>query len=178
MSEEWKDIEGYEGKYQVSNMGRIRSVDRYIQCGSMTRFFKSRMLALVISNKGYVCVRFLEKSFSVHRLVAKAFVPGYFQGAQVNHKDENKLNNRWDNLEWMTAEDNFSYGTRLERCNKWVEDNMGVPVEQLSLDGQHIATFPTQSAAARILGITRWRVQKALKGEYNFENYILKRKTN
>lgn len=113
MQEIWKDIQGYEGFYQVSNIGRVRSVDRVDNRGHKR---KGKILNVVIDNHGYqavhLCLYGISKYHKVHRLVAVAFVinPKNFQ--QINHKDENKLNNCAENLEWCTARYNINYGER------------------------------------------------------------------
>lgn len=114
--EEWRDIQGYEGLYQVSNLGRIRSIKNpdniYIIEGSITEY-------------GYrnvrLCREGIKKAFRVGRLVGLAYpeICGeYFEGAQINHKNENKLDNRAENLEWCTQEYNLNYGGRRHRA--WI----------------------------------------------------------
>ena len=103
MEEIWKDIEGYEGLYQISNLGRVWSVRKEI-------YRKPTIVS------GYYGVSLTKDGqfdiFTIHRLVAKAFIPNPLNLPQVNHKDENKLNNRVDNLEWCTAKYNSNYGSR------------------------------------------------------------------
>lgn len=105
MVEVWKDIVGYEGKYQVSNMGRVKSlVDRWGRKREM-------ILKLSVNNKnGYVQVNLhkdsKQKTYRVHKLVALAFVDGYEEGLVVNHIDEDKTNNCAWNLEWVTYKEN------------------------------------------------------------------------
>lgn len=114
MSEIWKDIEGYEGLYQVSNLGRVKSLDR-IDCRGQHRepkFMKARP-----TKQGYLRVGLWKngkvKTVSIHRLVAEAFISKNFT---VNHKDGNKSNNTVDNLEWMTQKENniHAYETGLK----------------------------------------------------------------
>lgn len=119
--EKWKPVKGYEGFYEVSDEGRVRSLDRYTRNsrnGNFTRFVKGRVKKQ--SNRGgYLCVTLNRdgkyKTVLVHRLVALAFLDNPSHLPQVNHKDENKRNNRVDNLEWCTAEYNVCYGTRTNR---------------------------------------------------------------
>ena len=118
--ENWKDIKGYEGFYQVSNLGRVRSLERdvYFPNGTIHRI-KEKILVPVLDNKGYQFVGLHKngkrKDMKVHRLVAMAFIPNPENKPMVNHKDENPLNNCVDNLEWCTAQYNANYGTRNER---------------------------------------------------------------
>ena len=109
MSEIWKSILDYEGLYEVSNYGRVRSVYRY-----------KRILKPMISNSGYERVDLFKnknrKQFSVHRLVALTFIDNPEGKEIVNHKDENKLNNHMDNLEWVTNKENcekLSYAVHI-----------------------------------------------------------------
>lgn len=111
--EEWRDIKGYEGLYQVSNMGRVRSMSRRIN----NTLLKGELLSLNVKT-GYQKVSLSGKHFFVHRLVAFAFCEGYAPGLVVNHKDENKTNNKADNLEWVTSEYNSLYGTAIARAKK------------------------------------------------------------
>ena len=110
MKEEWKDIEGYENEYQVSNLGRVKSLkSNIIMKQNLNKKYNRYSIMLWKNGKS--------KRFWVARLVAKAFVfnpnPDIF--TQVNHKDEKKTNNNSDNLEWCTVEYNNTYGTRLQR---------------------------------------------------------------
>ena len=113
MSEVWKDIPDYEGSYQVSNMGRVRSVDRVIACkdGSIQKH-KGKVLKLSIDTKGYEKVTLSNgnrcDTKRVHRLILETFKPHVNMiDLQVNHIDGNKLNNHLTNLEWLTRRDNM-----------------------------------------------------------------------
>ena len=111
----WKDIEGYEGLYQVSNKGRIKSLN-YRRTG------KERVLSSSPTSSGYLVVCLYKnkkpKPFLIHRLVAEAFIPNSDNLPEVNHKDENKLNNRVENLEWCDREYNINYGNRNEKASE------------------------------------------------------------
>lgn len=116
MKEEWRDIKGYEGKYQVSNLGRVKSLkDSHGK-------YREKILNIKPEEYGYIRVILYREGksrhFSVHRLVAEAFIPNLDGLSQVNHKDENKQNNRVDNLEWCDRKYNCNYGTRNKRASE------------------------------------------------------------
>ena len=116
MIEEWRPIVGYEGQYEVSSYGRVRSLDRYDR---MNRFWKGRILKSYTDTVGYLNVRLCSngklKHHLVHRLVAEAFIPNPDNLPQVNHRDEVKNNNSVENLEWCDGKYNVNYGTRKIR---------------------------------------------------------------
>lgn len=122
MIEEWKDIEGYEGVYQVSNFGNVRSCDRVIKHSPKDYFQKGGKLKSALSKNGYPMVVLVvhnkRKTINVHRLVAQAFIPNPDNLPQVNHKDEDKTNNNVANLEWCTHKYNVNYGTRNMKISK------------------------------------------------------------
>jgi len=115
MEEIWKDIEGYEKFYQVSNFGRIKSLNRI---DSSNHRICEKILKLK-KRKNYLGVDLHKngelRTYSVHRLVAQAFIPNPDNKPQVNHIDEDKYNNQVNNLEWCTVLYNNTYGTRMER---------------------------------------------------------------
>lgn len=106
MTEIWKDVDGFVGSYQVSNFGRVRSIDRYVSCGhSKVRFQKGTILKQSLNHKGYLRIRISRSrkekySLLVHRLVALAFIPNPNNYPQINHIDGCKTNNHYKNLEW------------------------------------------------------------------------------
>lgn len=152
MKEEiWKDIKGFEGRYQVSNMGRVRSLDRWT-LNDRPYFLKGMMLKLSLNKgKGYLRVSLSEghrnyKHYEVHRLVALHFVPGYKEGLVVNHKNEIKTDNRAENLEWCTYQYNLNYSD----VSAWKRK----PVYQYDLDGNFIKKFKCGLQAEQELGFT------------------------
>ena len=171
MEEIWKDIEGFEGLYQVSNLGRVRSLDRVVirphpKDKHLCEYkIKGRILVQLPSTNGYHSVNLHKEQMqihvTVHRLVARAFVPGYFDGAHVNHKDENKHNNQADNLEWVTIRENSMYGTCQERLHK----NQRKPVIQLTLDGKFVKEWPSVWSVNYELGIDPGTIIKVCKGK-------------
>ncbi len=112
MNEIWKSIEGYEGLYEVSNLGNVRSLNWHLT--GTIRVLKPRQngygyLSVILYKNGKM------KKFYVHRLVASAFLPNPQNLPQVNHKDENKTNNSIENLEWCSCKDNINFGTGIKR---------------------------------------------------------------
>lgn len=121
MKEIWKDIKGYEGLYQVSNLGNIKSLEK--ECNASNQFGckfkvkkKEKILKQHINKFGYKRVTLYKdlksKNYQVHRLVAEAFITNIDNLSQINHKDENKTNNNVDNLEWCSCSYNINYGKR------------------------------------------------------------------
>ena len=113
----WKDIPEYEGVYQVSNLGRIRSLDREITYANRkTGLYKGRIMKLKMSKYGYVVFHFSvdnkKKAISVHRLVAETFIPNPDNKPCVNHIDCNRANNKVSNLEWCTHKENVQHSIK------------------------------------------------------------------
>ena len=173
MEEIWKDIEGYEGTYQVSNLGRVRSLDRLVPAvcalkkGKQVVNYLRRGKILTdhwAGSKGseykYVGLSKNDKpkNFSVHRLVARAFVQNPNNLPEVNHIDEDKSNNRADNLEWVTRIENEHHGTKTERAAR---TRYRRPVEALNEKGEVVARYDRIADAAKALGLnisTIWQV--------------------
>ena len=95
----WKDIKGYEGQYQVSNLGRVKSF--------MVDFIDGKILKSKVNKKGYICHMFWNaKQYTVHSLVLNAFVPNVNGSKQIDHLNNNKEDNRLENLQWIVAKEN------------------------------------------------------------------------
>lgn len=123
MEEVWKDIEGYEGIYQVSNLGRVRTLDKEkIDSMGRKRCFKGRILKSYLNKYGYLTVTLYKnnkpKTWLIHRLVGFAFVEGWFEGAHIDHIDTNKENNVWINLKWVTQKENNNNPLSRENNSK------------------------------------------------------------
>lgn len=126
MEEIWKDVVGYEGLYQVSNLGRVRSLDRVIETdcrwkNKITKKYKGKILKLNTNKKrhGYIyCFLGRGNSKKVHRLVAEAFLANPENKPQVNHRDMNVANNNIGNLEWVTNVENMRHAYQNGRVHK------------------------------------------------------------
>lgn len=127
-NEIWKDIEGYEGLYQVSTYGNIKSLPKVRRNGTGTYIQKEKLLKPSNTSTGYkkveLCKDGKRKSFKVHRLVAIAFIPNPDNKPEVNHIDGNKINNNIDNLEWVTSSENsvHAYETGLNSNKKDLDE--------------------------------------------------------
>lgn len=167
MDEIWLDIEGYEGLYQISNKGRVKSLYK----GS------ERILRPAIDRYGYYKIMLyndgVRKTFTIHRLVAQAFIPNLYNKPQINHLDENKLNNCVYNLEWATAKENINYGTHNER----VGNSQSKPIIQYSKSGDFIREWKSASEVKRVLGIDNSHIIECCRGKLKSAgNFIWKYK--
>ena len=168
--EVWRSVMGYMDLYEVSNLGRVRSLDRdcvqvFHNGRVQSRRIKGCILRFETNNTGYLAVQLLNsgkrKRFLVHRLVAEAFVPNPNNLPEVNHKDECKTNNCADNLEWCNGKYNSNFGT-----GKWrMSYGRRKRVEQLTLDGQHVAYYSGAREAARLTGFKQGNISSVCRGE-------------
>lgn len=177
--EEWKDVNGYEGYYEVSNLGRVRSKERLIiyQNGKIvTR--KSRVKTPTISKGSYPRVGLqrdgkLSMKF-VHRLVAEAFIPNPNNLPLVNHKDEDKTNPAASNLEWCDNSYNTSYSNKgLDRRSTKKGYNSGL-VLKLSLSGVEVSRYNGLTEACLQNNYTRGTLDKIVNSSISriYDNYI------
>lgn len=149
MEEVWKDIEGYEGLYQVSNKGNVKSLK------NNKGKYKEKLLKQSKESNGYLKVtlrkKYKKKTYLVHRLVAKAFIENPNKLPCVNHKDECKTNNVVSNLEWCTYKYNSNYGTHIKRVSEsQINDpNKSKQVYQYTKDGELISVWKSTSECGR-----------------------------
>lgn len=176
MNEIWKDIEGLSGYYQISNFGRVKSIDRIIMRKGKPMHIKERILKPYMNGgyAQYLCM-YEGKGYDVfaHREVAKAFIPNPDNLPCVNHKDENPSNNRADNLEWCTYGYNLSYNDLAKR--KAMDKRK--PILQYSKDGEFIREWSHAREAAETLGLNKRAIYECCVGRSKTSGgYIWKRK--
>lgn len=167
--EEWRPVKGYESLYDVSNWGRIMSLDHWKNNGTGGYIQKGRMLKPVKTKKGYLQVHLCKdgkkKCFRVHRLVWEAFNGIIPDGYEINHINENKTNNRLDNLNLLTHKANVNYGTAIERMKeKLTNGKLSDPVLQLTLDDKLIKEWPSTQECGRN-GFNQGAVAACCRGE-------------
>jgi hypothetical protein len=157
--EVWKDIKGYEGLYQVSSLGKVKSLERLIWNGYTNHKRKEIMLSLCKCNKGYIVIRLsknnVQSTYKVHRLVAKAFIKDIKLKPQINHINGIKDDNRVDNLEWCTNSENQSHAvlTGLKKCKYEVHTEKVIKLYKSMTPTYKIADFfdCSRSTIKRIL---------------------------
>lgn len=173
MEEIWKDIQGYEGIYQVSNLGNVKSLN-YRNRGY------AQNLVPKTNNKGRLWVELaknrIKKPFQISRLVAETFVENPEKLPIVNHKDENPKNNRVDNLEWCTLSYNVRYSIKRhpERTRKGIQTGKrncirngkltNLRVYQLTLEGEIVREWDNSTQIKRETGMSDWSISECCRG--------------
>ena len=174
MEEVWKDIEGYEGLYQVSNMGRVRSLDHIVdRIDGTSAFYRGRVLspqgnpylAVILSNGP------IRDQRRIHRMVAEAFLPNPDGLSDVDHIDCDKHNNKVSNLRWCTHGENMHYAKENKRMHQkpyseWSEERRAASAAAnrkavIRSDGKH---YESTTAAAKDLGVSRGAISHVLRG--------------
>ena len=168
--EHWKEIAGFEGIYEVSDLGRVKSLGN-------NKSRKEKILKPQKECSGYLQIGLYKdghvKMLKIHRLVAEAFIPNTQGFNTVNHKDEDKTNNTVSNLEWMSQKDNINYGTRNKRAGKAISKaNINNPMLSKKVQmfdkstGELLATFPSTNEAERVTGIYHSSISSCCNGKY------------
>lgn len=171
MAEVWRDIPGFEGYYQASILGKIKSLKG-----------KEKLLKPFKTNKGYYKIKLYGKHYFVHRLVALTFsdicgehLPGY----EVNHLDEDTTNNVATNLRWVSHITNINWGGRNNKVKQKLSNrkDQSKLVYQYSLSGELIAQYPSANEAARQTGFYQGNISRCCRGQQKTANgYIWKYK--
>lgn len=169
MIEVWKDVAEYEGLYKVSNFGRVCSLN-WKGTG------KTRELSQRVGTSGYFVVNLskhgIVKSKTVHRLVAQAFLENPLQLSDINHIDENKLNNSICNLEWCSHKENvrkFQKNHPLYASSRKSTDKYGkritLPVAQYDMDGKLITVWANSREICKCTGMSDWSIAQCCRGK-------------
>ena len=157
VKEIWRPVVGYESLYEVSSFGRVRSLDRIIiYPNGRKHFYKGQIMKSHKDKYGYLVILLskngIDKNYFIHRLVAETFIPNPDNLPQVNHKSEVKTENFVWNLEWISNMDNVIY-------------SQGKQVEQYTIEGNLIATYPSAGKAARQNGLYRTNISNCCLGK-------------
>lgn len=172
MEEIWKDIKDYEGLYQVSSYGRVKSLARPRKMPrNLFRYTEEKILKWQFNKKGYMRVILYKNGknqiFFIHRLVAETYIPNPYGKSDVNHKNGIKTDNRVENLEWCTTKENirhsWSIGLRKKRIGK--ENHLSIIVEQYDIQGNFIQEWNGISEAGRQLRINPTNISYCCKGK-------------
>ena len=171
MEEIWKEIEGYGGRYKVSNLGNVKSMN-YGNHGY------ERNLVPKVNNCGRLWVELFsngeKKQILIHRLVGQAFIPNPQNLPQINHKDENPMNNVVDNLEWCTKEYNLQY--TANRHPEWFRHgdepgrqrkskNKNHAINQYDAEGNFIRQWPNSRTIFQQTGMSDWSISECCRGK-------------
>ena len=171
MEEIWKDINGYEGVYQISNLGRVKSLGYNMP--KLRRNKKERIMKAPIDINGYKRVALKQKyKYSIHRLIAVNFIPNPENKPCINQINGIKTDNRIENLEWVTNSENSIHAYRVLKCNRMVKG-----VYQYDMAGTLINTFKSITEAEGVTGINNSMISRAASGKrshtHNFKwSYI------
>lgn len=175
----WKDIRGYEGMYQVSNLGCVKSLSRVVYRSDGTNSILPEKI-MKPSKNTYLYARLrkngINKHLAIHRLVCEAFIENPLNLPCVNHKDNNPLNNHISNLEWCTYHYNNNYGTHSERLSNAMVDKYGAKIDMYTKDGLFVKSFNSIRDAVNE-GFTRDSISKCCRGKLNSHNgYVFRYK--
>ena len=170
--EEWKEVKGYEGLYEISNHGRVKSVDRM----SHGKHIRDKILKGGMFSNGYpyVCLRKKEinKNHLIHRLVAVAFLPNPHNLPEVNHIDGDKSNNSVENLEWCNRSYNLEHAVKIGLVESQCKIRRSVTVKR----GEKIVTFKTMKDCAAFFGFKKGWLQNQIRKHgcnFNYKGYVI-----
>ena len=172
MREEWRPVVGYEGLYEVSNMGNVKSLERTVWNGrGYYKTVPERILKARKASNGYLQVQLHQdgkrKVYLVHRLVATAFCENQMGYTEVNHIDEDKTNNCADNLEWCSRSYNCTYNDRAKKVGKKVSEKLSKPVIAIDKRTGLIIEFVSAHEAEKETGIAYQNICACCNGKRN-----------
>lgn len=169
MEEVWKDIDEYEGLYQISSLGRVKSLK-----GNRKIHLIEKIILLSNTHNGYKSVSLSKngkrKSFRVHRLVAKSFLENPLEKPYINHKDCNRTNNNINNLEWITQKENIKHS---QKSDKGKFNNRNKPVAKCSNSGVILNVYGSISEASRQCGLSTSLISYCANNKYNLNREYL-----
>lgn len=178
LNEIWKDIPGYQGYYQISSLGKVKSLKRLVNSSKSAiglRIVGERILKTRIDKYGYETVILRknnkDKHYTIHRLVASVFLDNPDNLPSINHKDLNKLNNYYLNLEWCSTDYNNKYAGRQDLINAILRNKVfGNPqIKQINLETNEALVFKSLHEASKATGYSRQEISRCcrkLRGPY------------
>lgn len=182
-TETWKDIPGYEGRYQVSDLCRVKSLGRMFWSGKTNYYKSDRIIKVSKNSKGYqqftVSKNGISKSIKLHRILAELFIPKVDGKIFVNHKDGNKVNNNLENLEWCTHKENLkhAYDNGLLSVDKRIDNLKKFNIKRMKpvIEVNSKKIYSSTSEAARHLNLDITMIGRVCKGIYKqYKGYRFK----
>ena len=186
MIEVWKDVLGFEGLYQISNFGNVKSLERYVfipAYGGQFRHLDEIILSKMVGSMGYykvvLCNGSKSKQVNIHRLIAIAFIPNPNNYPQVNHMDGDKQNNSINNLEWCTSKHNIRHSWAIGLSKAYWKDKGGegnplnIKVYQYDLNNNLIAEFYSFKEASIKTNVPRSSISRCVSGHIKHANNFI-----
>lgn len=183
INEIWKPVVGFDGLYEVSNLGSVRSLCRYVNGFNGKKLKKGKKLKTTINIQGYcvvdICYKNKRKQYRVHRLVAEAFIPNPENKPYIDHINTIRSDNRVENLRWVTAQENRNNELTKIKCSELQKGEKGYwygctgssnphakAVKQYTLDGEYLCTFDSIVDAHKALNVEKSHIYQCCKGIY------------
>lgn len=180
----WKDVKGTDSNYQISNEGRVKSIDRVIQTSNNSRHYETHMLKPYLNTAGYWMVTIKIngewKKCRVHRLLAEAWIPNPDNKPCIDHINGNRSDNRIENLRWCTYKENSNFAIAHDRLveshSNQTNEQLMKTVQQFTLEGELVAEYKSSKEAADAVGCTRNAITKACRNNEKVKGYVWKYK--